>query len=214
MLCEKNGVEFIKKEQWLCIKDILVFFCFLFFSERFRKLNFVLVSSTLTNMLANFSICLYLGKSSFGSRSTIFSRHGVLIDKTIKFQCMDDSKFFPSNLLCLRFSDTKVKDYYTYNYDKFSFGVYESVNSSLQLNFMYTAWHFALRCICRYDLLEIILTPFDWSFIVGVFLGGREQRLGYLQALFFFIMQTGVFYRDSTIEKKIPVTWHMFEIAN
>jgi len=123
-------------------------------------------------------------------------------------------KFFPSNLLCPRFSDTKVKDYYTYNYDKFSFGVYESVNSSLQLNFMYTAWHFATRCICRYDLLKIILTPFDWSFIMGVFLGGREQRLGYLQALFFFIMQTVVFYRDSTIEKKIPVTWHMFEIAN
>ena len=49
---------------------------------------------------------------------------------------------------------------------------------------------------------------------MGVFLGGREQRLGYLQALFFFIMQTVVFYRDSTIEKKIPVTWHMFEIAN
>lgn len=59
-----------------------------------------------------------------------------------------------------------------------------------------------------------MLTPFDWSLIMGVFLGGREQRLGYLQALFFFIMQTGVFYRDSTIEKKIPLTWHMFEIAN
>jgi len=180
MLCEKNGVEFIKEEQWLCIKDIWVFCLFVcFFQRGFGKLNFILVSSTLTNMLTNFSICFYLGKSSFGSRSTIFSHHGVcLLIKLLNSNVWMTRKFFPSNLLCLRFSDTKVKDYY----------IYESVNSSLQLNFMCTAWHFATRCICRYDLLEIILTPFDWSFIMGVFLGGREQRLGYLQALFFFII--------------------------
>ena len=63
--------------------------------------------------------------------------------------------FFSSNLLCLRFSDTKVKYYYIYNYDKFSFGVHESVNSSLPLNFIQRG------ILLRDDVLEIILTPFD-----------------------------------------------------
>ena len=48
-----------------------------FFQRGFGKLNFDLISSTLTNMLAKLSICWYLGKSSFGSRSTIFSRQDV-----------------------------------------------------------------------------------------------------------------------------------------
>jgi len=73
----------------------LGFLLFCFFQRCFGKLNFVLVSSTLTNMLANFSICLYLGKSSFGSRSTIFSRHGVcLLIKLLNSNVQDDSKIF------------------------------------------------------------------------------------------------------------------------
>ena len=47
---------------------------------------------------------------------------------------------------------------------------------------------------------QLILTPLDWSFVVGMFAGGRERTLGFISLNLFFSPSRMTNYEGLTLE--------------